>query len=122
MLRRDFLSGALATVALAGRGRTRDSGAKLAKAASAQLGVTKSYDPNYTKIPYPEGDVPRTTGVCADVVVRAARDGLSLDLQQLVHEDMVHNFANYPNAWGARPRCEHRPSPGAESGGLLAAG
>jgi len=80
MLRRNFLGGAFAAAALAGHARVRDSGTKLAEAAKKQLGVTTSYDPNYTKIAYPNGDVARTTGVCADVVVRAARDGLSLDL------------------------------------------
>ena len=102
MLRRSFLSGAFATMALASQVRVRDSGTKLAEAARKQLGVTTGYDPNYTKIAYPGGDVMRTTGVCADVVVRAARDGLNLDLQQLVHEDMARNFADYPRAWGAR--------------------
>ena len=102
MLRRSFLSGGLATMALASQARVRDSGAKLAKAAANQLGVTTAYDPNYTKLAYPGGDVSRTTGVCADVVVRAGRDGLSLDLQQLVHEDMTRSFADYPKAWGAR--------------------
>ena len=53
---------------------------------------------------YPGGDVPRSTGVCADVVIRAARDGLGLDLQKLVHEDMVKNFDAYParKAWGSK--------------------
>jgi uncharacterized protein len=48
--------------------------------------------------------VPRSTGVCADVVIRAARDGLGLDLQKLVHEDMVKHFDAYParKAWGSR--------------------
>jgi hypothetical protein len=42
--------------------------------------------------------------VCADVVIRAARDGLGLDLQKLVHEDMMKNFDAYParKAWGSR--------------------
>jgi uncharacterized protein YijF (DUF1287 family) len=80
------------------------NGQKLAEAARAQLGVTTGYDPNYTKLSYPGGDVPRTTGVCADVVIRAARDGLGLDLQKLVHEDMVKAFNAYParRVWGAR--------------------
>lgn len=76
-----------------------------------QLGVTTGYDSNYTRIAYPNGDVPRTTGVCADVIVRAARDALNLDLQQLVHEDMAHNFAAYPTKWGAKhpdPSIDHR--------------
>jgi hypothetical protein len=73
----------------------------LAAAARVQVGVTTSYDPAWTSIPYPNGDVPRSTGVCADVVVRAARDGLGLDLQKLVHEDMMKHFDAYParKAW-----------------------
>ena len=28
------------------------------------------YDPNYYSIPYPNGDVPGSIGVCSDVVIR----------------------------------------------------
>ena len=79
-------------------------GQRLAEAARKQLGVTTGYDPNYSKLIYPGGDVPRSTGVCADVVIRAARDGLGLDLQKLVHEDMVTHFNAYParRVWGSR--------------------
>jgi len=80
------------------------SGQKLAEAARAQLGVTTGYDPTWSKLSYLGGDVPRSTGVCADVVIRAARDGLGLDLQKLVHEDMVKAFDAYParKVWGSR--------------------
>ena len=80
------------------------NGQRLATSARAQLGVTTGYDPTWAKLSYPGGDVPRNTGVCADVVVRAARDGLGLDLQKLVHEDMVKDFEAYParRAWGSR--------------------
>jgi uncharacterized protein YijF (DUF1287 family) len=98
MLRRDFLGGV--TAALAFVGHSRNSGTKLAEAARKQLGVTTGYDPKYARITYPGGDVPRSTGVCADVIVRAARDGLDLDLQRLVHEDMTRDFAAYPKTWG----------------------
>ena len=77
-----------------------NNGQRLAQAARAQLGVTLSYDPNYTRVTYPNGDVPRSTGVCADVIIRAGRDALALDLQRLVHEDMLANFAAYPHTWG----------------------
>jgi uncharacterized protein YijF (DUF1287 family) len=98
MERRAFLAGALASTAAA---FTRpEDGEKLARAAKAQLGVTTGYDPRYVRLPYPGGDVPRTTGVCADVVVRAGRDALGLDLQKLVHEDMLRDFAAYPKTWG----------------------
>jgi len=82
----------------------KNRGELLAKAARAQLGVTTSYDPSYVRIAYPNGDVPRQTGICADVVVRAGRDGLGLDLQKLVHEDMARHFDAYPSRarWGAR--------------------
>ena len=100
MLRRTFVQSAVATLLVAGQPTAHDSGTKFARAAAAQLGVTTGYDPHYTRIPYPNGDVPRTTGVCADVVVRAARDAFHLDLQQLVHEDMQRDFAAYPRTWG----------------------
>jgi uncharacterized protein len=72
------------------------TGEKLAAAARAQVGVTLGYDPTWTIIRYPNGDVPRSTGVCADVIIRAARDALGLDLQKLVHEDMAEHFDAYP--------------------------
>ena len=80
------------------------NGQRLAQAARAQLGVTLSYDPIYTRVTYPNGDVPRKTGVCADVIVRAARDAFALDLQKLVHEDMLRAFDAYParKTWGER--------------------
>jgi hypothetical protein len=98
--RRTFLNGAFAALALVTR--KGNSGTLLAKAAESQLGVTTGYDPKYTRIGYPGGDVPRSTGVCADVVIRAARDGLALDLQKLVHEDMTAHFDVYPRTWGMK--------------------
>ncbi|GAA0570411.1 DUF1287 domain-containing protein [Rhizomicrobium electricum] len=56
------------------------------------------YDPSYRRIAYPNGDVPSSTGVCADVVVRAYR-GIGIDLQKRVHEDMAKHFALYPKTW-----------------------
>lgn len=106
MRRRSFLGGLAASwIATARLGFAfPTNGQKLAEAARTQLGVTTGYDPNYTKMSYPGGDVPRSTGVCADVVIRAARDGLGLDLQKLVHEDMVKAFSAYParKVWGSR--------------------
>ncbi len=43
-------------------------------AARGQIGVTLQYKPAYEKMAYPNGDVPRTRGVCTDVIVRALRD------------------------------------------------
>ncbi len=109
MLRRTFLGGTAATLISVTLQRARSE--RLAQAARAQLGVTTSYDPRYVRIAYPLGDVPRSTGVCADVVVRAARDGLGLDLQRLVHEDMAANFNAYPKTWAMQhpdPNIDHR--------------
>src|SRR5688500_1756466 len=79
-----------------------DNGEKLVEAARKQVGVTLSYDPAYTSLTYPGGDVPREKGVCTDVIIRAFRDGLSQDLQKLVHEDMKANFGAYPKNWGLK--------------------
>lgn len=59
------------------------------------------YEPAYVRIPYPNGDVPASTGVCTDEVIRSYR-ALGIDLQKLVHEDMQANFSSYPNQrrWG----------------------
>jgi hypothetical protein len=87
---------------------------KLVAAAEAQIGVTLGYDPAYRPIAYPGGDVPRATGVCTDVVVRAYRDGLGIDLQALVHRDMKRAFSSYPRLWGLAatdPNIDHRRVP-----------
>lgn len=97
MKRRTFLGAFAATMAVEKLAWANPTpGERLAAAARAQVGVTTSYDPTWVSLPYPNGDVPRSTGVCADVVIRAARDGLGLDLQKLVHEDMVKHFDAYP--------------------------
>lgn len=66
-----------------------------------QTTYTVIYDPAYVKLDYPNGDVPRERGVCADVVVRAFR-AAGVDLQQELHEDMRVNFGRYPRKWGHR--------------------
>lgn len=70
-------------------------------AAAAEERATHSvvYDAAYERIPYPNGDVSEHRGVCADEVIRAYRL-LGIDLQKLVHEDMVRAFAAYPQRWG----------------------
>lgn len=103
--RRGFIGGAAAWVAArCSAFATATAGQRLADAARAQVGVTTGYDPAWTQIAYPGGDVSRATGVCADVVIRAVRDALGLDLQKLVHEDMAAHFDDYParRAWGSK--------------------
>lgn len=53
-----------------------------------------TYDPSYYVIKYPMGDVPANKGVCVDVAIRALRTE-GIDLQQLVHEDIMRNLAAY---------------------------
>jgi uncharacterized protein YijF (DUF1287 family) len=104
--RREFVLGAVAFGAAAcwraGKvaADTPDWSTRLVDAAARQLGETILYDPAYVRLDYPGGDVPRDRGVCTDVIIRAYRDGLGLDLQVLVHEDMKRNFAAYPQLWG----------------------
>ena len=64
-----------------------------------QAGITVSYDGSYRRIPYPGGDVPESTGVCCDVIVRAYRK-IGIDLQVMVHQDMTAHFTDYPQKWG----------------------
>lgn len=74
----------------------------LVAAARYQVGLTTIYDPAYVSLKYPGGDVPFERGVCADVVIRALRDSLEMDLQVLVHEDMTKAFSKYPTRWGLK--------------------
>ena len=74
-----------------------------------------TYDGSYVSIAYPNGDVPKDTGVCTDVVIRAYRN-LGTDLQMLVHEDMKKNFSLYPSKriWGLKStdrNIDHRRVP-----------
>jgi len=73
---------------------------QLLAAARTQVGVMLRYDPSYTRLSFPGGDVPREKGVCTDVIIRAYRDALGLDLQALVNADMRVAFGAYPRSWG----------------------
>ena len=86
---------------------------KFIDAAVAQVGVTTGYDPAYVRLEYPGGDVPKETGVCSDVIIRAFR-GADIDLQKEIHEDMNRAWAEYPKRWGlSRPdrNIDHRRVP-----------
>lgn len=72
----------------------------LVAAARRQVGRTDIYDSRYVVLKYPGGDIPIERGVCTDVVIRALRDALKMDLQKLVHEDMTAAFDSYPRMWG----------------------
>ncbi len=86
---------------------------KLLESATEQTNLTKSYDPNYAIIAYPNGDVPIEKGVCTDVVIRAFRRA-GIDLQKEVHEDMAAHFSAYPGKWGLKSpdkNIDHRRVP-----------
>lgn len=86
---------------------------KLVTDARSQIGKTLQYDPAYTQLAYPMGDVPIEKGVCTDVVIRALRVQ-GVDLQELIHKDMKANFSAYPKKWGLkRPdrNIDHRRVP-----------
>ena len=90
------------------------SATALVAAARRQVGVTRAYDPAYSRLSFPNGDVDRSKGVCTDVVIRAYRDALGLDLQALVNADMRSAFAAYPRTWGLRApdrNIDHRRVP-----------
>jgi uncharacterized protein YijF (DUF1287 family) len=69
---------------------------RLASTAEDRPNHSVRYDPAYVRIPYPGGDVPASTGVCTDEIIRIYR-ALGIDLQKEVHEDMEANFWKYPN-------------------------
>jgi uncharacterized protein len=86
---------------------------KILESAVEQTNLTKTYDPAYVVLPYPNGDVPMEKGVCTDVVIRALRKA-GVDLQKDVHEDMRANFSIYPKKWGlkkADSNIDHRRVP-----------
>lgn len=111
--RRAFL-GAVFAFGVSGEAMAVTHAQRVVSAARRQVGVTLSYDPAYTVLRFPNGDVDRAKGVCTDVVIRAFRDGLGVDLQALVNADMRANFGAYPKNWGlGRPdrNIDHRRVP-----------
>ncbi len=114
--RRAFIGAGLCFGAFgfAGQAMAATHAQRLVAAARRQIGVTLRYDPAYTVLSFPNGDVDRVKGVCTDVVIRAFRDALGLDLQALVNADMRANFGAYPKNWGlGRPdrNIDHRRVP-----------
>jgi len=88
--------------------------ARLVAAARERITHTVRYDPAYVRIHYPNGDVPADTGVCTDEIIRIYR-AVGVDLQKLVHEDMLRNRSAYPHdpRWssGTDTNIDHRRVP-----------
>lgn len=107
------LCGVLALISLVNAAPPETLGERIVVAARSQIGITKEYDPKYTALKYPGGDVPIRKGVCTDVVVRALRK-IGIDLQKEVHEDMLRSFSKYPQNWGLKKpdkNIDHRRVP-----------
>jgi hypothetical protein len=87
---------------------------RLVAAAIERTDHNVRYESAYVRISYPGGDVPADTGVCTDEVIRSYR-AVGVDLQKEVHEDMLRNFAAYPNQRWHRnhpdPNIDHRRVP-----------
>lgn len=117
--RRKFLSAAMLLVMPVFPAAVAEAPSKsLLVAARKQIGVTTSYDPAYRRLDFPMGDVPRTTGVCTDVVIRAYRDAFGFDFQAAINKDMRADFRAYPTIWGlSRPdrNIDHRRVPNLET-------
>ncbi|MBX3117539.1 MAG: DUF1287 domain-containing protein [Fimbriimonadaceae bacterium] len=92
---------------------TESPATKIVAGARQQLNWGTTYNGAYVRINYPNGDVPKTQGVCTDVVVRAFRHA-GYDLQQLIHEDMKTAWSSYPRYPGNSkpdPNIDHRRCP-----------
>lgn len=66
-----------------------------------------AYHERYQTLPYPNGDVSRTEGVCTDTIIRSLRNA-GLDLQRLVHEDILAARGSYPMVEKVDANINHR--------------
>lgn len=95
-MKRRYLTIFVLLVTLQLSAQQNDFQLRLSDAAISIINPRIIYDPNYRSIPYPNGDIDQSKGVCTDVVIRAYRK-LGIDLQKEVHEDMKANFNKYPS-------------------------
>ncbi len=79
---------------------------RLIASARDQLTWGTTYDPAYTALKYPGGDVDRKVGVCTDVIIRSYR-AINLDLQKLIIEHKRSNMPMYPKG-KLDPNIDHR--------------
>jgi uncharacterized protein YijF (DUF1287 family) len=111
-----MLPGLFGLLLLASAARAHGDLERMLTDAHAQIGVTVRYAPAYVRLDYPGGDLPVDRGVCSDVLVRALR-AVGIDLQVVVHRDMLAHFSAYPRHWGlTRPdaNIDHRRVPNLE--------
>ena len=79
---------------------------RLIASARDQLTWGTTYDPTYTSLKYPGGDVDRKVGVCTDVIIRSYR-AVHLDLQKLIIEHKRGHMNLYPKG-KLDPNIDHR--------------
>lgn len=65
------------------------------------------YQGGYESMDYPGGDVPRSRGVCTDVVVRTLRNA-GIDVQKRLHEDLTAHPDAYPMVETPDPNIDQR--------------
>lgn len=65
------------------------------------------YQGGYQKLDFPGGDVPRTEGVCTDVIVRAIRNA-GLDLQKELHDEIGRAPRAFPMVKRRDTNIDHR--------------
>ncbi|MBX3186026.1 MAG: DUF1287 domain-containing protein [Labilithrix sp.] len=74
---------------------TRDEEKAIVTRARLELDKVTIYDATWAQTSsYPMGDVPENRGACTDVVVRSLRE-IGVDLQELVHDDIVRDMGAY---------------------------
>ena len=75
----------------------------------ARLEVSRAvtYDSSYLSLAYPNGDPAADRGVCTDVVIRSLRT-TGIDLQQLIHEDILRRPSAYATVTHADRNIDHR--------------
>ncbi len=85
-------------------------GERIIKAAKKLLETGCKYTKNATgiiKMEYPMGDFDSKIGVCTDIVIRSLRK-TGIDLQALLHEDIILNPGRYPNIPKPNANIDHR--------------
>lgn len=75
--------------------------ARVVARAREEVARAVAYDPAWHAMAYPNGDVDSSIGVCTDVVIRGYR-AAGVDLQKLVHEDVMHAQSAY-DPWVKKP-------------------
>ena len=84
-----------------------DQEASVVARARREIDLVSTYDGSWMQTSgYPMGDVPESRGACTDVVVRSLRE-IGVDLQELVHEDIIRDMSAY-GVTAADSHIDHR--------------